>query len=255
MTTQFQRLPGLVLLAALNVCAYGPSAEANPFTPSEEQGVEELQPESPVPEDSPASETPEALALPTTPNPDGQPQDSAPPPEALEAPAPASHEGAVSAWEPPPPQLICPDPSTLECVRGRTEGPTGITPLTYTASDKDGHALSCTTTLTVQDTQPPALTLLGPDVIVLGHGVSSYTEPGFFALDACAGDLSAQVEVIGAIDPTVPGLYPLIYSVTDGAGLTTTATRLVEVVAPEVGPCRVPLTVGTGTTEIHLLTE
>ncbi|WP_170115466.1 kelch repeat-containing protein [Melittangium boletus] len=165
----------------------------------------------------------------------------------------------VTVRDDEPPQLTCPKPSTLECERGhavdlppatasdtcalaRVEKPVlasfplGTTLLTYKAADTAGHEVSCTTSLTLKDTRPPVLTLLGPDTVVLGCGTSDYTEPGYSALDACSGDLSAQVQVSGTVNSAVPGRYPLTYSVTDDAGLTTTATRIVEVVKAD-GRC------------------
>gem|GEM_PF-4705410 len=38
---------------------------------------------------------------------------------------------------------------------------------------------------------------------------------------------------LGTVNPTIPGRYPITYSVTDGTGLTATATRVVEVVQPD----------------------
>lgn len=55
-------------------------------------------------------------------------------------------------------------------------------------------------------------------------------EDSYSAFDDFDGDLTAQVQIQGTVDTTKAGLYELVYSVTDSAGNTTTATREVNVI-------------------------
>jgi hypothetical protein len=190
----------------------------------------------------------------------------------------ASCTATVTVKDLAPPVITCPSVPVLACVAGGAPAsfaptaqdacgavsttcapasgasfPLGTTRALCTATDTAGNRASCAFDVTVQDDAPPVLTLLGPDTVTLGCGVASYTEPGYSALDVCAGDLRAQVQVSGKIDAAVPGRYPLTYSVGDGAGHTATATRTVEVRRAEGGCCGattghfVPTASGTST--------
>ncbi|MBP8128162.1 MAG: DUF5011 domain-containing protein [Candidatus Hydrogenedentes bacterium] len=101
--------------------------------------------------------------------------------------------------------------------------------LTYSVTDSIGNTAQALRSVYVQDTTPPALALNGGGVISISCG-SPYIEPGFVALDGCAGDLSAQVQVSGAVDTQTPALYLLTYTVQDDAGNTGEAAREVQVV-------------------------
>jgi hypothetical protein len=166
----------------------------------------------------------------------------------------------VSVRDEAPPEVTCPEPSSFECnasspvvppeatatdvckLRGVTPSatsfPLGTSTVTYTATDMAGHQATCSTSVTVTDTQAPLLTLNGDDTVTLECGVDTYTDPGVTASDVCAGDLSSQVQVSGTVNPDLPGSYTLAYSVKDAAGLEATATRTVEVVKGPTNCCR-----------------
>ncbi|MCC6144074.1 MAG: DUF5011 domain-containing protein, partial [Candidatus Hydrogenedentes bacterium] len=101
--------------------------------------------------------------------------------------------------------------------------------LTYTATDGAGNTTQVQRTVAVRDRAAPVLTLLGAATVTLECG-GAFNEPGFTAMDACAGDLTAQVQVGGALDIHRTGDYPRQYTVTDAAGNQATASRTIKVV-------------------------
>ena len=80
--------------------------------------------------------------------------------------------------------------------------------------------------LTVNDTQPPVITLNGGNPLFLELG-GAFNDPGASATDVCAGSLS--VSVSGSVNPNVTGTNVLIYLADDGNGNTSTAVRNVVV--------------------------
>ncbi|WP_170205870.1 kelch repeat-containing protein [Archangium gephyra] len=168
----------------------------------------------------------------------------------------SSCEATVTVTDVTPPALVCPDETpVLECRDGGAVAtyvtratdncggvttacapasgstfPRGTTLASCSATDSAGNRASCDLPITVQDTQPPTLTLNGPDTVTLGCGTgASYTEQGATASDVCLGDLTAQVRISGTVDVSVPGSYTLTYTVADLAGNTATTTRTVHV--------------------------
>ena len=100
--------------------------------------------------------------------------------------------------------------------------------LTYTVRDESGNESSVTRTVTYVDVTAPVITLEGPIEMEINNG-AVYEEPGFTALDECDGDITAAVIVDGTVKGEVPGNYRVVYTVTDNAGNTATATRVVRV--------------------------
>jgi len=80
--------------------------------------------------------------------------------------------------------------------------------------------------LTVQDTQPPVITLTGANPLYVELG-SSFTDPGATANDACAGNVPVMVQ--GLVNTSAVGTNFLVYQAADGSGNTGTATRTVIV--------------------------
>jgi len=85
------------------------------------------------------------------------------------------------------------------------------------------------------DTTPPVLTLLGSQVMEIRQG-TVYTEPGYTAIDDVDGDITNRVTVTGSVNVNVPGVYRLEYKVSDAAGNTAAATRVVEVMLVDTTP-------------------
>ena len=76
-----------------------------------------------------------------------------------------------------------------------------------------------TVEITVVDTTPPVLTLVGANPQTLECNVDAYAELGATALDACEGDVSGSIVIdASAVDPSTPGGYLVTYNVADTAG-------------------------------------
>ena len=123
------------------------------------------------------------------------------------------------------------DPDGLPAPLTTSETPTGPLGLgkhavTLTASDGESSR-RCVGSIEVADTTPPMLTLVGPSVVSLECGGS--LPLGVVASDACYGDLTSQVEVLG-LNLRKAGFYPVTHRVTDASGNTATgAPRWVTV--------------------------
>ena len=78
----------------------------------------------------------------------------------------------------------------------------------------------------VEDVTPPEIILAeAPETIILGEP----WQDGYSAHDDHDGDLTAAVQVDGAVDPNTAGTYTVTYTVTDAAGNTAAAERVVTV--------------------------
>jgi hypothetical protein len=122
----------------------------------------------------------------------------------------------------------------------------GIYTLTYTSSDGRGNSSSATRAVTVVDTTPPAITLLGSNPLIL-EAATPYVEPGATVSDNAAGAVNLLINA--AVVPAVPGNYSATYTATDVKGNIGTATRVIHVVdttAPAVGGVFSPLALLTG---------
>jgi hypothetical protein len=90
-----------------------------------------------------------------------------------------------------------------------------------------GGVVGTFTSTTLADTVDPVITLVGGNMSV-AQG-SNWIEPGYTATDNADGDLTDSVIVTGSVNTAVLGPHTLGYSVTDAAGNTGSATRLVTV--------------------------
>ncbi len=82
------------------------------------------------------------------------------------------------------------------------------------------------------DTTAPELVLLGETTMKV-VARQPFEDPGFTATDDRDGDMTASVQIEGEVDVNWCGSYTLTYTVSDGAGNTATAERVVEVAQPE----------------------
>jgi len=80
------------------------------------------------------------------------------------------------------------------------------------------------------DTTPPVITLLGSLEIDVPLG-GVFVDPGAKAWDDHDGDLTDKIKVDNPVDTSKVGTYIIIYTVSDSANNTATATRKVHVVA------------------------
>jgi hypothetical protein len=109
----------------------------------------------------------------------------------------------------------------------------GVYLIRYNAEDTAGNAAQTVTrTVTVQDTLPPVITLVGDEVLtfVVSPG-DTYADLGATAYDSIDGDISPNVHVSGSVvDLSRIGIYTLYYDVQDAAGnAAETVTRTVQV--------------------------
>jgi hypothetical protein len=105
--------------------------------------------------------------------------------------------------------------------------PIGTTNVIVTAVDAAGNSSTKTLHVGVVDTTKPVMTLIGANPMTVEG--TTFIDPGATAVDVVAGDLTARIQIAGAVDTHVVGSYTLTYSVSDGFNATT-RTRLVNVV-------------------------
>jgi hypothetical protein len=107
--------------------------------------------------------------------------------------------------------------------------PLGITTVTsstaYFIKSNLTGSTNKTFTVTVQDTTPPTITVLGANPVT--NFVDNYIDAGATATDIAWGDLTGSIIVSGDLNTNAPGNYTVTYSVTDGSGNTATANRTV----------------------------
>jgi choice-of-anchor A domain-containing protein len=128
---------------------------------------------------------------------------------------------------------VCAGDLTASIVATQTGNPTqtGSFNVSYSVRDPSGNTYTSPVvrTVSVNDNAPPVLSLLGPASQALECG-SPYTDPGAVAQDACFGDVTARITRSGTVNERAPGLYSLVYNVTDQAGHAAPAvTRSVNV--------------------------
>ncbi|MFA5764246.1 MAG: DUF5011 domain-containing protein, partial [archaeon] len=103
----------------------------------------------------------------------------------------------------------------------------------YSVSDAAGNTASSTRTVNVvaiADTIAPTITINGanPASVTVNH---AYTDAGATATDNIDGDITANINVTSNVNTAVIGSYSVTYSVTDGAGNSTSTSRTVNVVS------------------------
>ncbi|WP_160499857.1 leucine-rich repeat protein [Paenibacillus dendrobii] len=102
------------------------------------------------------------------------------------------------------------------------------------ASDHAGNQVVKQLEVTNIDREKPVIVLKGDAVVEVRLG-TSYTDPGYSAMDNYDGDVTAQVIVSdGIIDTSKPGQYTINYDVSDRAGnAAERVSRTVKVIAAE----------------------
>ena len=106
------------------------------------------------------------------------------------------------------------------------------------------------------DTISPVITLIGNSTLTLEAG-SSYTELGSTATDSVDGNLTEQIKISGAVDPSKVGTYTLYYSVSDSSGneaikaiRKVTVTDTISPVITLIGNSTLTLEAGSSYTEL-----
>ncbi len=93
---------------------------------------------------------------------------------------------------------------------------------------RDGILQDTAQTDTTYSSVVPVITLLGDDT--LRHILyKDFTDPGAVAYDSRDGDLTGSIVRSGSVEADVPGVYRLIYSVTNSAGNSMIVFRIVYV--------------------------
>ncbi len=103
------------------------------------------------------------------------------------------------------------------------------------AGDANFSGATATSTLTVADTIPPVVTLIGPAVLTLEAG-KAFVDPGATAQDSFAGNLTAAIHASGAVDTSLVGTYTRTYTVSDGynTGSATRTVKVIDTTAPSI---------------------
>ena len=78
----------------------------------------------------------------------------------------------------------------------------------------------------------PDVSLVGSNPIILHIGGSAYVEQGIVAMDEADGDISNSAVISGSVDTAAAGVYTITYAVQNSAGLASTISRTVRVLAP-----------------------
>ena len=119
--------------------------------------------------------------------------------------------------------------------------PLGATTITWTATDPATNEMMATQVVTIVDTTPPDIALLGADPQTVEFG-SIYNDPGATATDAVDDNnlLTTQIAAASTVDTGTVGDYTVTYTVSDKA--TNAATPVIRMVtvtdtaAPDISP-------------------
>ena len=119
--------------------------------------------------------------------------------------------------------------------------PLGATTITWTATDPATNEMMATQVVTIVDTTPPDIALLGDNPQTVEFG-SIYNDPGATATDAVDDDdeLTIRIAAVSTVDTGTVGDYTVTYTVSDKAtNVATPVTRMVTVTdteAPDISP-------------------
>lgn len=109
----------------------------------------------------------------------------------------------------------------------------------YRITDSSGNTATAERTIQYNDTLPPEIHLEGNQTMTIELG-EPYREPGYTAWDLGDGDVTDQIRITGSVNTDFPGTYTISYTVSDGHGNESKATRIVTVVAGKTPENPVP---------------
>ena len=120
--------------------------------------------------------------------------------------------------------------SVVETSGSVNESVPGVYSITYNVADSSGNnATAITRKITVEDKTAPKITLIGESLVNAEVG-EEFLDQGAKAIDNVDGDISSNVQISGAVDSSVIGIYELNYTVSDAAGnQSITLQRIVMV--------------------------
>lgn len=178
--------------------------------------------------------------------------------------------GTVTVVDKTPPGITCPAPQTLECVGGGASAAVnatvsdncnvssvgcspgsgtfalGTTNVACNATDGSGNSSSCSTSVTVKDTQPPSITCPAPATVLTssqGGACSASLSVAATATDTCNGAISANCSP-SLLSLSAPGSASSTCSAADTSNHLSscnTSLTLVDNTAPTV-VCPAPVT-------------
>ncbi len=99
---------------------------------------------------------------------------------------------------------------------------------TYTVTDSSGNTASRDIEIILLDNEGATLKLKGNSTVFMKIN-TEYKEFGFEVSDNMDEDIASKVTITNNVDMTRNGTYPVVYSVTDEAGNTTSVVRRVVV--------------------------
>ncbi|VVB83802.1 Uncharacterised protein [uncultured archaeon] len=109
----------------------------------------------------------------------------------------------------------------------------GTYEIVVTGTDRintDSEFLELTVNNPSGDAEAPVITLIGNPVVNVQIN-THYVDAGATATDNVDGTITSRITVTNNVDMSTLGTYTVVYTVSDMAGHTTTATRTVNVVA------------------------
>ncbi len=125
----------------------------------------------------------------------------------------------------------------------------GTNEVVLAVADSAGNTSYSTNTIVVVDATGPVVTIIGDNPLTL-ECHAAFMDPGASANDNCGSVVELMTN--GLVAPNVPGSYTIEYRATDGAGNSTTNTRIVNV-ADTVAPALTVLGANPATNECHVV--
>ncbi len=147
------------------------------------------------------------------------------------APAPGTVGTLQFAWITPP-AFPCTFAYTVQIPAGITGVKTISGQVEYRTNGPRLVSPPEITEINGMDREPPVITLLGDNPIIIYQG-SVFQEPGYKAQDNADGDITERVQITGNVDTSQVGEYSLTYTVRDNAGNNATANRTIRVLERE----------------------
>ncbi len=117
-----------------------------------------------------------------------------------------------------------PSSDTASSTDSSSGNSTGSTDTTASSTPPGSGATASST----PSTSSPTIELVGNAAISLTVG-DIFTDPGATAQDSSGNDISSSITESGSVDTGTPGIYTLVYSVTDSSGQSTSVSRVVTV--------------------------
>jgi len=134
--------------------------------------------------------------------------------------------GVITSW----------DSATGDFVYTPNPNYNGPDSFTFVANDGTDDSNEAAVEITVNPVNDaPTITLIGADPLNLVEG-DPFVDPGATADDIEDGDITGSIIVSGTVDTNTPGVYPLVYEVSDSGSpiLSASTTREVIVTAQPV---------------------